>query len=117
MEEEGQKTALVMGVIGIIAIAGLVFLFKGATAQVSYGPGPFIEESANRLCGQMACENGLGAVVIGEYQDFWVCGCPANFADQKIADWSNQWKGDEAQDGLVFPNQDNAFLIRKFREY
>lgn len=115
-ESRGMGLAI-LGVVAVIAVVGLVLLFSGAAGKVSYGPGPFIEEPAERLCSEIMCQNGLGASVIGEYGDYWVCGCVEFFADRHIADWSNQWKGDEARDGLEFPNPDNAFLIRKFREY
>jgi hypothetical protein len=119
MAETKGIALAILGIVAVIAVVGLVLLFKGGTGQVSYStwPVPFIEEDAQRLCNDIQCQNGMGAIVIGEKSDYWVCGCPEFFADQRISSWSNAWKGDEANHGLEFPNADNAFLIRKFREY
>jgi len=117
MTDSKHVALAIIGLVAVIAVVGVVLRFTGSTAQVSYGPGPFIEESAERLCNDIQCQNGQGAVPIGEYKDFWVCGCPEFFADQRIADWSNQWKGDEAHNPVPFPNPDNSFMVRKFREY
>ncbi len=118
MAEEKGIAMAILGIVAVIAVIGLVLLFKGGAGKVTYGPGPFIAESPERLCNDIHCENGLGAVVIGEQGDYWVCGCPEHFTDQDIADWSNGWKGDEGHDGLAFNNPDNnAWLVRKFREY
>lgn len=111
----------ILGVVAVIAVVGLVLLFKGGAGKATLGPGPFIEPSPEKACSTVMCENGMGGVVLGEQQraegEFWVCGCSEFFADRDIADWSNQWKGDEARVGLDFPNTDRVWLIRKIREY
>jgi len=117
MAENKGIALAILGIVAVIAVVGLVLLFKGGTGNVSYGPGPFIADTADKLCNDIQCDNGQGAIVIGEKEDYWVCGCPNFFSDQRIDDWSNQWKGDEAHNGLEFPNADRSFLIRKFREY
>ena len=119
---EGKGIALaILGVVAVIAVVGLVLLFTGATGKVSLGKGPWIEQPAQRLCDDISCSNGLGAVVLGEEEHldggYWVCGCPAQFVDKHIADWSNQWKGDEAHDGLDYGNYEVLWRIRKIREY
>lgn len=126
MAEEGKGVALaILAVVAVIAVVGLILLFKGATTGgVSYSyikPFTFIEQPAQRLCENMACRGGHGAVVIGEetHQDgeYWVCGCPKNFMDDKITDWTNTYKGDEARNGNEFGNYEFVWRVRKIREY
>jgi hypothetical protein len=123
VESKGVAMAI-LGIIVIIAVVGLVLLFKGATGKVSYSyekPYTFIEQSAERLCSNMACRGGNGAIVLGEEThadgEYWVCGCPSNFVDVKIADWSNTWNGDPARNGNDFPNYEAIWRVRKIREY
>jgi hypothetical protein len=117
MAEEGKGAALaILGVVAVIAVVGLVLLFKGGTGKVTYGPGPFIEPSAKKACSIIMCQNGMGAVVVGEKEDFWVCRCPQQFQEQRIVDWSNAWRGDEARDGGL-PSYGESWLVRKIREY
>ncbi|MEM4247634.1 MAG: hypothetical protein QXR48_00885 [Candidatus Woesearchaeota archaeon] len=125
MTEEGKGIALaILAIVALIAVVGLILLFKGATAKVSYSyekPFNMIVQPAERLCANMACNNGVGAIVLGEETrqdgEYWICGCPKQFIDKKITDWSNRWKGDEARDGLDFGNYEFIWRVRKFREY
>jgi len=122
---ESKKVALaVLGIVALIAVVGLILLFKGATGQSTYSyvkPFTMIEQPAQRLCENMDCNNGRGAIVIGEELhldgEYWICGCPKQFVDQRIFDWSNTMKGDEAHDGLDFGNYEFIWRVRKFREY
>ncbi len=125
MAEEGKGIALaILGIIVIIAVAGMVLLFKGGTGQASYSyvkPFTMITPTAQKACSILDCQNGVGAVIIGEEThldgEYWVCGCPAQFMDKRISDWSYQWKGDESHDGLDFGNYDAVWRVRKIREY
>lgn len=113
MAEEGKGIATaILGVVAIIAVIGLILLFKGSAGKV-------IADPVQRACGIISCTNGEGAVVLGETGDgeFWVCGCSAQFQDATIADWSNQWKGDEARGGGIYNYESGQWLVRKIREY
>lgn len=117
MAEEGKGVALaILGIVAVIAVVGLVLLFKGGAGKVSYGGGPFIQEPADRLCNNIQCENGEGGIVVGETPTHWICACPHNFQAQHIADWSNQWRGDDAHGSRPF-YADSALLVSKVREY
>jgi hypothetical protein len=123
-ESKGVGIAILLAV-AVISAAGLIVLFKGtATAEVSYSyekPYTFIQQNPRRLCENMDCQNGNGALVIGEQTihgtEYWVCGCSKQFADKRIADWSNTYTGDPAHDSNEFSNYEAVWLVRKFREY
>jgi hypothetical protein len=122
MAEESKGVALaILGIVAVIAVVGLVLLFSGAAAKVSLGRGEFITPTGDKACSVVYCQNGYGAIVLGEQLradgEYWVCGCPNHFTDTDIADWSNQWSGDEARHGTPFGNYDNVLLVRKIREY
>jgi len=125
MAENKGVALAILGIVAVISVAGLVLLFNGAaTGQMSYSyvkPFYMIEQPATRLCANMDCSGGNGAIVIGEEThadgEYWVCGCPSNFADVNIADWSNTWNGDPARNGNDFPNYEAVWRVRKIREY
>ncbi|MEM4247361.1 MAG: hypothetical protein QXF14_03500, partial [Candidatus Woesearchaeota archaeon] len=94
------------------------------TGEATYSyvkPYTFIEESGERLCSNLDCGDGHGALVLGEEThldgEYWVCGCPKNYMDMQIEDWSNTFKGDDAHDGLEYGNYAFVWRVRKIREY
>lgn len=113
-----HKIALaILGMVAVIAAVGLVMQFGGASGNVAFRAAhPGIAESAERLCSDIQCQNGMGAIPVGEKGDYWICVCGQQFADKSIASWSNQWKGDEMHNPGEFYT-DGARLVRKFREY
>jgi hypothetical protein len=122
MAEKGIAMAI-LGIVALIAVVGLVLLFRGATGDVSYSyekPYTFIEQPGERLCQNMDCEDGHGALLIGEETrqdgEYWVCGCPSQYQDRQIKDWSNTYKGDESHGELEF-SYDWVWRVRKIREY
>ncbi len=121
MAENKGVALAILGIVGVIAVIGLVLLFKGASGNLSYDVNDFITPSAEKACSSIMCNNGMGAVVLGDELraegEFWVCGCSEQFEDQTIADWSNQWKGDEGRKPLAFGSMDNVWLVRKIRTY
>ncbi len=125
MADEGKGIALaILGIVLIIAVVGIVLLFKGGTGAALYSyvkPFTMIAPTAQKACSILDCQNGVGAVIIGEEThldgEYWVCGCPAQFQDKRITDWSYQWKGDESHDGLDFGNYEFVWRVRKIREY
>ncbi len=122
---EDKGTALaILSIIIVIAVIGIILLFKGGTGAASYSyvkPFTMIAPSAEKACSILDCQNGVGAVLIGEETrldgEYWVCGCPAQFQDKKISDWSYTWKGDPASNGLDFGNYEFVWRVRKIREY
>jgi hypothetical protein len=122
MAQESKGVALaILGIVAVIAVVGLVLLFSGAAAKVSLGRGEFITPTGDKACSVVSCQNGYGAIVLGEQLhadgEYWVCGCPNHFSDADIADWSNQWSGDENRHGTEFNDYDLVLLVRKIREY
>lgn len=114
---EHKIAMAILGMVAVIAAVGLVMQFSGASGNVAYRAAPgAIVESAERLCNDIQCHNGMGAIPVGEKGDYWVCACGQQFADKNIATWSNQWKGDESHDPGEF-YADGTWLVRKFREY
>ncbi len=123
MAEQKGIALIILGIVALIAVVGLILLFKGATGNASYSyvkPFTMIEQSGTRLCQNMDCQDGHGALLIGEetHQDgeYWVCGCPKQFQDKQIEDWSNEWKGDPVHGDLDF-SYDWVWVVRKIREY
>lgn len=127
MAEEGKGVALaILGIVALIAVVGLILLFKsGATGDSTFASyikkSTLIEQSGERLCSNMACRSGMGAIMIGseEHLDgkYYVCACPSQFTDQRISDWSNQWKGDPAQDSLKMGDYENVWRVKSTREF
>ncbi len=119
MENKGIALAI-LGIVAVIAVVGLVLLFKGATGNVAYRPYPFITQDGQRACGLIQCQNGQGAVYVGESNTpgvpSYACICPNQFQEQRIADWSNQWRGDEGHDGLS-SYDDGVRYVSQIRTY
>ena len=127
MTEQGKGVALaILGVVAIIAVVGLVLLFKGGpTGDSTFASyikkSTLIAQTPERLCSNMACSSGMGAIYIGDEEHldgtYYVCACSSQFTDQRISDWSNQWKGDPAQDNLEIGDYENVWRIKSTREY
>lgn len=127
MEEKGKGIALaILGIVAVIAVVGLIMLFKsGMTGDSTFASyikkSTLISQSGERLCSNMACNTGMGAILIGVENhldgDYYVCACPSQFNDKKIEDWSNSWKGDPARGERDVASYEFVWRIKSTREY
>ena len=104
----------VLGVISVIAIVGMIFLFTGVmSGQVAYRPGPFIYIEPDQACARgVMCQYGEGAVPVGTEDSFALCVCPEDIMPETMAE-----AGSFQRDPSGYYHESKVWKISLVRKY
>lgn len=87
---ESKNPIAILGVISVISIVGMVFLFTGVMS------GAFITITPEQACSRgVLCQYGEGAVSVGTEEGYALCVCPEDIMPETMLEAGSFQRGPE----------------------